>query len=318
MDTPFNQTNQNTQPSTGFAFPVTTVVDPADIPVPPAANPVPPPPSAPLVSEAPIGETTVPASDTSQVTVNVMSQPVPPSPQAEPVPMGSTGSPQAVQPVPPLSGINITEQKPKSKTKDILLVGLLLILLAGAVFGFTKVRSLLSSAAEDSCTPIDIVEQDLTANSIVINFKTAEACKMQVAYGVDEILGLQMSEQILATDHRVKLSPLMPSTPYKYQIRHDETKYEPTRGFLTLPVAVVPTKEPAVAVPTRNLTPVMPTPKPTGLTTPVATQSAGSAPTGTVKYTITDFQLHFGSVDPRFDTDKNGIVNIRDWQLYSK
>lgn len=208
------------------------------------------------------------------------------------------------QSIPLPSGISVSGQKPRSKTKDIFLVGLLLILLAGAVFGFTKVRSLLSSAVEDGCALSEVVEQDLTANSIVISFKTQEACKMQVAYGVDEILGLQMSEQITATDHQIKLSPLMPSTPYKYQIRHDETKYEPTRGFLTLPLSV-----------------------PTGNVLPRITESPGLgkiSPTPTVirpppvRYLLEDFQLHLGSVDPRFDIDKNGIVNIRDWQLYNK
>lgn len=116
----------------------------------------------------------------------------------------------------------------------------------------------------------------------------------------------------------------MPSTSYKYQIRYDETKYEPIRGFLSLP-AGAPTVKPTVVVPTRNLNPVatvVPTQtagRPTEAATvaPVTTQAAGTVTPG-VKYMITDFQLHFGSVDPRFDTDKNGIVNIRDWQLYSK
>lgn len=219
------------------------------------------------------------------------------------------------QSVPLPSGISVSGQKPRSKTKDIFLVGLLLILLAGAVFGFTKVRSLLSSAVGDGCAPSEVMEQDLTANSVVISFKTQEACKMQVAYGVDEILGLQMSEQITATDHQIKLSPLMPSTPYKYQIRHDETKYEPTRGFLTLPLSVnTVTNVPTMAVPTRNVLPRITGSPGLGKISPTPTVIRPPP----VRYLLEDFQLHLGSVDPRFDIDKNGIVNIRDWQLYNK
>lgn len=295
MDSPTNPLqNQPSQPVTGFSFPVTSVVSSQDT----ASSSVASSPTvAPADSIPTVGGVTVSSPANTDTIIN--------------------------NPAPQAGGITLVEQKSsRSKTKDIFLVGLLLILLAGAIFGFTKVRSLLSSAAEDGCVPTEVVEQDLTANSIVINFKTAEACKMQVAYGVDEVLGLQMSEQIMATDHRIKLSPLMPSTPYKYQIRHDETKYEPTRGFLSLQAAAAAsTNRPTVVVPTRNLTPVVqPSGRPTGGVTlaPVVTSTASGTVTPVYKYTIDDFQLHFGSVDPRFDTDKNGVVNIRDWQLYNK
>ena len=295
MDSPFDQTNQPSQPVAGFSFPVTSTVDEPDPVVSPAATAATPPP---VVNPTMTSETVLPRGDNPLVATPPSTEPLPPSG------MKIIGQDPAVL-VQPAGGASQGEKK---KTKDIILAGLLLVLLAGAVFGFTKVRSLLSSAAEDGCSPINITEQDLTSNSITVRFTTSEACKMQVAYGVDEVLGLQLSEQVAATEHRIKLTPLMPGTPYRYQVRNDENKYEPIRGFLTLPTSA--SSVPTVVVPTRTVS-VSPA------SSAVVTPASGSAvPTGMVKYTLEDFQLHFGSVDPRFDTDKNGVVNIRDWQLY--
>ena len=38
----------------------------------------------------------------------------------------------------------------------------------------------------------------------------------------------------------------------------------------------------------------------------------------TTIYTFEDFQTKFGTTEPVFDTDKNGVVNVLDWLAYQK
>ena len=305
--------NINPNENTASVFPGHSIPGLADQPpVVPAAPVTPAVPGVPATPTLPEAYVPVPSPFTSSQPAPIM----PPTPIANNPVAQNLASTIAAD----------SNTKKSGKTKELFLLGLLILLLAGAVFGFTKVRSLLTGAEEEGCAPQNVAEESLTGNSIIVVFTTKEACKMQVAYGVDEVLGLQMSEQIASTEHRIKLSPLMPQTAYKYQIRNGEQKFEPTRGFLTLPLSAPAASPSPIVVPTRSaVTTTTPTSGATTSITPTraavpTTSASGTTPTSsaTTKYTITDFQLHFGSVDPRFDTDKNGIVNYRDWILYSQ
>lgn len=201
---------------------------------------------------------------------------------------------------PSSSGTNVfTPQaagKKSSLAKNIIVSGILVLLLAGLVLGFDKARSFLSKA-EGGCVPENLSETNLTPNSVEIVFQTGKTCQVEVAYGTSsESLLLQVPEASASLNHRVRLSPLLPSTTYYYQVMADGKKVGQVRSFLTK-VSQAPTIPPG---PTGELV---------GAVSPTPKISA---------YTIDDFKSHFGTANTAFDIDKNGIVNTRDWVLYQK
>lgn len=231
------------------------------------------------------------------------SAPLPPPPPApSPTPSFASGSFNPGIPTPSAAPTVVfkpqTTVKKSLPAKNIILVGVLLLILAGAILSFGKVRSFLSQA-EGSCAPDGLVETNLTANSVEITFQTAEACQAEVAYGVSsEAMLLQVPEAMASLNHRVRLSPLLPGTTYYYQVVAEGKKMGTARSFLTK-MAVTPTQVPAVA----------PTVIPTEAPVPAATGSA---------YTLADFEPWFGKISSTFDIDKNGIVNLHDWLIYQK
>lgn len=210
---------------------------------------------------------------------------------------------------PPISSYpNIVSATPQSANKQkgsgkgAIIAGASVLALGAIVFGVTKFTGLFSKASsEDSCTPSAVAEEQVTANSATIVFQTPSACQVEIAYGTSaqaEALLLQVPEAMASLNHSVKLSPLLPSTAYYYQLKVEGKPLGNVRNFLTLPVSgqtgAVPTNAPTVS-------PVIPT------------QTAGKT-----TYTIEDFQAKFGTVDSAFDIDKNGIVNFGDWTAYQK
>ncbi|HUV72355.1 MAG TPA: fibronectin type III domain-containing protein [Clostridia bacterium] len=180
--------------------------------------------------------------------------------------------------------------------KTIALVIFLVLLLAGLVAGFGKIRSFISSA-QGSCEPEAVSESNLTANSVEIVFRTGKACKTEVAYGTSkQALLLKVPEAMASLNHRIRLTPLLASTTYYYQIESEDKKLGEVRSFLTKPPAA--------------------TPVPTAAPTAIPTQSTASPSAGL--YTLEDFQAQFGSDSAEFDVDKNGVVNMRDWLMYQK
>lgn len=190
-------------------------------------------------------------------------------------------------PKPPSKGIN----------KGLIITGVFLILvLGGLVLGFDKARSFLSKAAGGGgCELQNLKEVNLTPTSVEVVFQTTNACQTSVNYGISQDgMLLEVPEAMASLNHRIRLSPLLPSTTYYYQLKIEGEKVDPVKSFLTL----------AVQTPTQ--TPVQPTLRPT------------TAPVGGGGYTFEDFQPFFGTSNPTFDIDKNGIVNSRDWLLYQK
>lgn len=274
------------------------------------------------------------------------------SPTPPPVvqPTFPTELPGTLPPLNPTTALKIEGSKKKVGGK-IILFGILLLLLSGVFFGFDKVRSLISNAA-GNCTPKNIQETVLSDNSVEIVFQTNKACKMMIAYGLsnnESALLLRVPEALSSLNHRIKLSPLLASTPYHYQVipvegqvTVKEKKPTPIRSFLTKPAPIEeesgqqPVDISPVVVPTpdKEATPEASilnttTPIPTATATVSATPTKALIPTKALtisstpvptapKYTLTDFQAQFGTSNPLFDIDKNGIVNTRDWQLYLK
>ena len=209
-------------------------------------------------------------------------------------------SPQAATPLPAAAALPMATGKPKGgPSKSLMVIVVLILVLAGLVAGFGKIRAFISNA-QGSCQPENLTESSLTSNSVEILFQTGKACQMEVAYGTSqEALLLQVPEAMASLNHRIKLAPLLASTTYYYQVVYDSKKIGSARSFLTKPAAL-PT--PTVVIPT--IEPVTPE-EPTG-----ATVSG--------RYTLPDFQAHFGSSSAEFDLDKNGVVNSADWLLYQK
>ena len=210
-------------------------------------------------------------------------------------------NPTGFQPQPsitPPSDSTVFKPAPSSSkklpAKSVLLVGGLVLLLAGLVFGFSKARSFLSKA-EGDCTPSNVQEANLTSSSVEVTFRTEKACMMTIAYGTStESLLLKVPEEMAALNHRIKLSPLLPSMTYYYQVVVDDKKVGTVHSFLTKKAEAVQTLTPAfVATPTL-----------------VATSS------GTLIFE--DFVEQYGSANAKFDFDKNGIVNSSDWAEYQK
>ncbi len=171
----------------------------------------------------------------------------------------------------------------KSPVKAIILVGVLILVLIGLIFGFDKARSFLSKA-EGSCTPTGFQETNLTPNAVESTFQTEKACLTQVTYGVSaESLFLTVPEEMAVLNHRLKLSPLLPSTTYYYQVMAEGKEVGIVRNFLT----------------SKEETPTV-------------------APTGDAGCNFGDFQKQYGTANAKFDFDKNGVVNSSDWLYCQK
>ncbi len=189
----------------------------------------------------------------------------------------------------------------KGGGKNFVLVVFLILLLGGLVAGFGRIRSFISSA-EGSCLPENLAEANLTPSSVEIVFQTGKACQMEVAYGISrEALLLQVPEATASLNHRIRLTPLLSSTTYYYQVVAQGKKTGTVRSFLTK----------AVVLPS-------PSPEPTEILLEASPSPATTEGTPKATYTLNDFQAQFGSDNPVFDIDKNGIVNMADWLIYQK
>ncbi len=225
-----------------------------------------------------------------------------PAPTPPPAAEGPAGTPEPAAPevTTVISPTASTPKKTKIGGKSLVLVGFLILLLGGLVVGFDRIRSFISNA-EGSCLPENLAEANLTESAIEIVFQTGKACQMEVAYGISrDALLLQVPEAMASLNHRLRLTPLLASTTYYYQVVSEGKKLGTVRSFLTKAAAVTPTLPPE------------PTAIPVVETTPAT--ASGTTPT----YTLDDFKTQFGSDNPAFDIDKNGIVNMADWLAYQK
>ena len=75
-------------------------------------------------------------------------------------------------------------------------------------------------------------------------------------------------------------------------------------------------------MPSPEVSPTLPLVSPTAVisrptTTPTKSLSPIISPTGG-KYTLDDFKEVFGTSNPEFDINKDGVVNSADWILYQE
>lgn len=261
----------------------------------------------------------------NQPTPNSTPNPVtqsPVSPNPAPTPPANTYTPPPVHEIPSSEnpfqtyssaggGTTVVSSVEKTKAKidkKIIIFGVGILVLGGLVFGITNFTGLFSKAAGDGdCAPVGPAEANLTANSIEITFSTAKACQTVISYGTSaqpESLLLEVPEAMASLNHRFKLSPLLPSTTYYYQVKTSEGKaVGAIRNFLTLrSESSQPAQQPASQPST------VPTVRPT-----TAPASSGS---GTK--TFEDFQMYFGTANTTYDINKDGIVNYADWSAYQK
>jgi hypothetical protein len=235
----------------------------------------------------------------------VNSQPVSPaqpvSPPPPSVPAYSSPYPSAAE-EPPKKGVS----------KGVIVASILVLLLGLSVLGFSKARSILSGASgESGCTPSGLREENLTQSSVEIVYTTGSNCKTSVVYGTSrEALLLEVPESLASVTHRVRLSPLLPSTTYYYQVSVNGNGVGIVRSFLTKsnqPAAeTVPTTAPVVptVVPTQAIAPTI---------VPTTAPASGSA------YAVSDFMDNIGpvnSTNSHLDINKDGMVNNSDWIDY--
>jgi hypothetical protein len=235
--------------------------------------------------------------------------PVSPNP-GEPVPEASTGFVPPAPPGSPTMPASLRVDKGARKkgiSKGVVVSAVLVLFLGLSVFGFSKARSILSGATGGGCMPEGLTEANLTSNSIEVTYQTGSACKTSVIYGTSrEALLLEVPESLASTSHRVRLSPLLPSTTYYYQVAVEGEGVGPIRSILTK------TNQPATSAPTAVPT-IIPTAVPT---TTVA--SSGRAATSSA-YTRQDFMDNLGpatSENSQFDINDDNEINNADWLEY--
>jgi len=205
-------------------------------------------------------------------------------------------------------GQKAPNEKKRINAKGAIFVVGLVLLLGGLVAGFGKIRSFISQA-EGTCTPESVTEANLTSDSVEVVFSTGKACQMSITYGISsQALLLEVPETMASLNHRFRLTPLLSTTTYYYQVISGEKKVSPVRSFLSkAPVNTAPTEEPTIV-------PVI-TSEPSPI---VESAPAGQEASPSATYTYEDFKSQFGGTNPNFDIDKNGVVNQADWLLYQR
>lgn len=216
----------------------------------------------------------------------------------------------------------------KNKKTIIVIVALVLAvgLIVGLVLGMDKVKNLFGQASGQQ-QPQGVRVTNVTANAATIVWQTAIPVISQIEYGTTPgSFLLRSAETNQTANHNLTLSPLLPETIYYFRIRVGDQIYDNNGApysFTTKAAAEVispsptpssllptttPSEEPAVISPTPKTTP-QPSPTVTGQTT---------SPDKEDKYTLGDFVEKFGTSDPEFDINKDGVVNSQDWSLYQQ
>jgi len=189
--------------------------------------------------------------------------------------------------------------------KTIIIIIILILTGVLAVVGLNAAKNYLSGAAGGSEPKNVRVQADVKSASI--SWQTDKESQAVVEYGTTPAsLLLRALENQSVTSHKVTLSPLKSGTTYYFRIRVGETIYDNNGipfSFKTKSAdeldstAKSATVTPAVE---KQLTP-----------TKAATDSALLEKVTTcVK---TEFTAKFGTKDPAYDLDGNGVVNTGDW-----
>lgn len=167
-----------------------------------------------------------------------------------------------------------------SLTKGIIIVLALLASIVILVFAVQTAKNLLTKAKED-IEPFNVRTESVSSNSTVILWETKKETQGMVEYGTNPsefpLFAIETAE---TKTHSVNLSLLTPNTTYYYRIKIGEKVFDNSG----LPWSFT----------TRVLTQPTPTPMACDLST---------------------FQAKFGTSDPTYDLNKDGVVNSTDYLL---
>jgi hypothetical protein len=199
--------------------------------------------------------------------------------------------------------------KKNKKTILIIVIAILVIgLIVGLAFGLDKIQNLFGQASGQE-EPQGIRVTNTTANSATIVWQTGVVTTGQIEYGTTPgSFLLRAAETTQSANHNLTLSPLLPETIYYFRIRIGDKIYDDggaPYSFTTKSIAETVTVTPT-PLPTVNIT-----------ATPIPTAPSSSA-TGQKTYTLGDFVGKFGTADPEFDINNDGVVNSQDWSLYQQ
>ncbi len=210
------------------------------------------------------------------------------------------------------------------KTIIVIVVALIAVgVIIGLVLSFDKIRSLFAGASGGT-KPEGVRVTNVSASSATIVWQTASPVTAQIEYGTTPgSFLLRATETTAKTQHNLTLSPLLPETIYYFRIRIGEKVYDENGAPYSFTTKSAKTK----AAPTirQQQTTNQPQPPQTDSAPTTAPTEAAPAPTtqettttDDQKYTLSDFVDKFGSDDPEFDINNDGVVNSQDWSLYQQ
>lgn len=196
--------------------------------------------------------------------------------------------------------------------------GILAIVVVGVVVWQMGVIRTFFGEATGGAKPQGVRVTNISANSAAISWQTTEPVVGQVEYGTTPgSFLLRATETSPTTNHNVTLSPLLPETIYYFRIRLGEEIYDDNGAPYSFT-----TKEAVAKMPSPGVSPALPLVSPTAVisrptATPTQSLSPVISPIGG-KYTLDDFKKAFGTSNPEFDINKDGVVNSADWLLYQE
>lgn len=215
----------------------------------------------------------------------------------------------------------------KKKKTIIIVVGVFLAiaLIVGLVLGLDQVKNLFGQAASKQ-QPQGVRVTNIKANSATIVWQTASPAIGQIEYGTTPgSFLLRTAETNQTTNHSLTLSPLLPETIYYFRVRIGDQVYDnngapysfTTQAAAETTLPTTPAEQPPTPASqvTSSPTPTQATPKTSP--TPNPAIPTDGAPKSS-SYTMADFVEKFGTSDPEFDINKDGVVNSQDWSLYQQ
>lgn len=170
--------------------------------------------------------------------------------------------------------------------KNLFMVLGFLVALVLLVFGLNELRGILVGA-ENKISPSQVNVSGITGNSAIINFSTEKPTFSRVIYGSDpQKLSLFSVETHQTDTHTVTLSFLSPNTTYYFKIRISDKEFDDNGA-------------------------------PYSFTTRPAESGASGVTENRFDNLDQDvFKQKFGTSDPEYDVNQDGVVNTTDYLLY--
>lgn len=212
----------------------------------------------------------------------------------------------------------------KNKKKIVIIVALLLAigLIAGLVLGLDKVKNLFGQATGQQ-QPQGIRVTSITANSATIVWQTTTPVIGQIEYGTTPgSFLLRSAETNQTANHNLTLSPLLPETIYYFRVRIGDQIYDDGGAPYSFTTKATTEAVPANQTSSPQTQNAQLESDYDNQTELEATKDGTIAPSPTApeqnKYILGDFVEKFGTSDPEFDINNDGVVNSQDWSLYQQ